>query len=136
LTEAGIIEPAEVRIRIRFSRIAGQVALDGNLGGFVTMICQRCMQPVKIEVTDGLQLLIVDEEMESGEDATGYEPIVADPARLDMRWLAEEQTLLSVPLVPKHENENCAGGQLLGEESERASSQRPFADLKSLLRKG
>jgi uncharacterized protein len=136
LTEAGIIEPAEVRIRVRFSRVEGQVALDGDLGGFVTMICQRCMQPVKIEMTDELRLLIVDEDVERTEDATGYEPIVADPARLDMRWLAEEQTLLSVPLVPKHADENCAGAQPPSEESEQASSQRPFADLKSLLRKG
>jgi uncharacterized protein len=137
LTDAGIIEPAEVRIAIRFSVVDGKVALDGTLGGFVTMICQRCMQPVKIEMTDEVQLLIVDDDVERVEDATGYEPIVADPARLDMRWLAEEQTLLSVPLVPKHADENCAGGEPPSEdESEPASSQRPFANLKSLLRRG
>jgi uncharacterized protein len=138
LSEAGIIEPAEIRVAIRFSVVEGRVALDGKLGGVITMICQRCMKPVAIDIVDTFELLIVDDESELTEGETGYEPIVADPARLDLRWLSEEQTLLSVPLVPKHADENCAGSEPQddGGESEPSGSQRPFANLKDLLRKG
>jgi uncharacterized protein len=112
------------------------VAMDGSLNGFVTMTCQRCMRPVRLNVSDKFQLVIVDDEAdEQGDDGSGYEPIVADPARLDMRWIAEEQALLCVPLVPKHEDVNCAGGELPGAvDPKSTSSQRPFADLKKLLR--
>jgi uncharacterized protein len=135
LNEAGIVEPAVVNIAIRFSVVDEQVAMDGALNGFVTMTCQRCMQPVKIDVSDNFRLVIVDEEADRAtEDGSGYEPIVADPAHLDMRWIAEEQTLLSVPLVPKHDDVNCAGGELPTAGGEGTSSQRPFADLKKLLR--
>lgn len=92
---------------------------------------------MKLALSDAFQLIIVDEEADetAEEDASGYEPIVADPARLDMRWLAEEQALLSIPLVPKHEDVNCAGVPLADEAGgESISSQRPFSDLKKLLR--
>lgn len=135
LTEAGVVEPAEIRIAARFSVVEERVALDGTLGGFVTMICQRCMQPAKIEVSDRFQLLIVDDEVEQVEEASGYEPIVADPARLDVRWLAEEQALLNVPLVAKHADESCAGARPQSDAAgDTGPTQRPFANLKSLLR--
>jgi uncharacterized metal-binding protein YceD (DUF177 family) len=66
-------------------------------------------------------------------EASGFEPITADPARLDMRWLAEEQTLLSVPLVPKHPEGECAVQPADDEQEENAVAQRPFANLRNLL---
>lgn len=116
--------------------------MEGHLSGFVTMTCQRCMQPVAIDMDDDFQLVIVADEAEQRqveEMASGLEPIVADAARLDMCWLAEEQTLLSVPLIAKHDDEQCAALRDAAARSERPAkeegvSQRPFANLKDLLR--
>jgi uncharacterized protein len=141
LAEASIVEPAEIRILLRPAIVDGRVALSGELSGSVTMTCQRCMQPVAVDLVDEFQLVIVSDEAErvALEDSeSGYEPIVADAARFDMRWLAEEQTLLSVPLVPKHEDEACATWTVSSIESPEPSdggvTQRPFANLKDLLR--
>lgn len=142
LAEAGIVEPAEIRIAVRFSIVEGRVALSGDLHGLVTMTCQRCMKLVAVDVSDEFQLVIVDDEVERRqlEEATGgYEPIVADAARFDMQWLAEEQTLLSVPLVPKHDDERCAPSDAVAPTMQEAKeengvSQHPFASLKELLR--
>ncbi len=136
--EAGIVEPADIHLTVRFSNVEGHVAMDGSLRGRVTMTCQRCMQPAPVEVEDEFQLMIVDSEAERVErEAAGgsYEPIVADPARLDTRWLAEEQTLLAVPLVAKHADETCASGVAApAAATEQNGAQRPFADLRKLLR--
>lgn len=137
LREAGIVEPADIRLAVRFSIAEEHVALDGTLSGFVTMTCQRCMQPVAVDVADEFQLMIVDSEAERAEreDASsGYEPIVADAARLDMRWLAEEQTLLGAPLVAKHADEACASVAAAPAPKEEGGAHRPFADLRKLLR--
>lgn len=139
LAEAGIVEPADIRIAARFSIVEDRVALDGELAGFVTMTCQRCMQPFAVDVGEDFQLVLVDDEAERREReeaSVGYEPVIADSTRFDMRWLAEEQTLLSAPLVPKHANEDCAQREEAAEStpSEEGRSQRPFANLKDLLR--
>ena len=135
LSEAGIVEPAEIRVSIRCSTFEGRVALDGTLSGNVTMTCQRCMKPVTVDVDDEFRLLIVDDEAEPVAESGGFEPVVADPARLDVRWLAEEQTLLSVPLVAKHEDEGCANQSTSEQaEEEKPVVQRPFANLRDLMR--
>jgi uncharacterized protein len=137
LSEAGLVEPGEIRIAIRFSTVDGRVALNGELSGYVTMTCQRCMQPARVDVTDQFQLIVVDDEAErqQQEDAgSGYEPIIADATRFDLRWLAEEQTLLNVPLVPKHADESCAAPVKAVQPTEQPSGQRPFANLRNMLR--
>jgi uncharacterized protein len=135
LSEAGIVEPADIRVSLRFSTFDGRVALDGALNGSVTMTCQRCMQPVAVDVGDEFRVLIVDDEADPVAESGGFEPVVADPARFDVRWLAEEQTLLNVPLVAKHADEACAGSSEQAEE-EKPVVQRPFANLRDLLRDG
>jgi uncharacterized protein len=134
LSEAGISEPADIRVSIRFSTYENRVALKGRLGGHVTMTCQRCMQPTTVEMEDEFRLLVVDDEADEAAESGGFEPVVADPARLDLRWLAEEQTLLSVPLVPKHTDEQCATQPVERGKSEKPVGQRPFANLRDLLR--
>ncbi len=139
LTEAGIVEPAEIQLSVRFSIAEGRIAMAGRLGGLVTMTCQRCMRPVAIDMDDDFDLVIVADETEQRqveEVASGHEPIVADAARLDMRWLAEEQALLNVPLIAKHADEQCGAPRETNEPpaKEEGASQRPFANLKDLLR--
>ena len=133
LTEAGIVEPTQIRVSARFSIVEGHVAVDGTLSGTVTMTCQRCLQPALIDVDDGFRLIVVEDESEAASDIGGYEPVACDPARFDMRWLAEEQALLAAPLVPKHTDDKCAIRPASG-ESQAAVSQRPFANLRNLLR--
>lgn len=134
LSEAGIVEPADIRVSARFSIYEGHVAVDGELRGTVTMTCQRCMQPAPVDVDDEFRLLIVDDETDTTAEAGGFEPIVADPARLDLRWLAEEQALLSLPLIAKHANEECASRPAQQQPDEAPVVQRPFANLRDLLR--
>lgn len=133
LSAAGVVEPADVRVSARFSIYEGRIAVDGALHGTVTMTCQRCMQAAPVDVDDEFRLLIVDDEADTTAEVGGFEPIVTDPARFDMRWLAEEQALLSLPLIAKHANEECAN-RSAQQPDETPVAQRPFANLRDLLR--
>ena len=130
-------------MQFQFSEFDGRPAIAGRLEGVAVVTCQRCMQPVAIDISDSFQVLIVDEER--SDEPGGYEPVVANPLRLDLTWLAEEQVLLALPLVPMHERDDC-GSQLAAAQSdgpvvapanEGAAETRhqPFQNLRDLLRK-
>ncbi len=144
LSEAGGREGSSIEANFQFAHFENRPAVSGELHGAVVLTCQRCMQPVSIEVDDSFQVLIVEEERD--DEPGGYEPVVAKPSRLDLRWLAEEQVLLALPLVPMHENEDCAentapaaaeesASDEAAEEEEQAVTQQPFRNLRELMRK-
>jgi uncharacterized protein len=129
-----------VRARLRFSQFDGRPAIDGRVQARVTLTCQRCMGPVDVEIEDDVHVLIVAEER--ADEPGGYEPVVADAARLDLRWLVEDQLLLALPLVPKHDDEQCSAieqddqdAAVTDEEVEPPSVQKPFQNLRDMMRK-
>jgi uncharacterized protein len=143
LSEAGGREGSWIEANFQFAHFDGRPAVSGELHGAAVLTCQRCMQPVSLEIDDSFQVLIVEEER--GDEPGGYEPVVAKASRLDLRWLAEEQVLLALPLVPMHENEDCAKGVVASSseadapESEESADeevrQQPFRNLRDLMRK-
>jgi uncharacterized protein len=131
LSEAGGRD-AKLDVRFSFSQLDGQAAVDGALRGSVALTCQRCMQPATVVLDEHFQVLVARDER--SDEPGGYEPVIADPARLDLRWLAEDQALLALPLVPLHEGEECneVPAQPAGDEIR----QKPFQNLRALLRDG
>jgi len=138
LSEAGLPAGSQVEAWFQFGLFDGRPIVGGAVCGRLELVCQRCMQPVTVEVDEPLKLMVVREELE-GEPG-GYEPVVSDPARLDLRWLVEEQMLLALPLVPMHEREDCAPAGGLRNSTPQpdeapGETQRPFRDLRNLLRR-
>ena len=148
LSEAGGREGSSIGANFQFAHFEGRPAVSGELHGAVVLTCQRCLQPVSIDIEDTFQVLIVDEER--SDEPGGYEPVVANVSRLDLRWLAEEQMLLALPLVPMHESPECAEGVVavsISEEETRddeaadaddesaTERQQPFRNLRELMRK-
>lgn len=66
--------------------------------------CQRCLQPVAIdlEVTRALRF-VADEATAQALDAESEDDVLALPRRLDLHQLVEDELLLALPLVPMHE---------------------------------
>ena len=139
LQEAGALDGSSIDLRLQFSLFDARPAVDGTLSGIVRLSCQRCMQPVTVPIEERFQVILV--EQESADEPGGYEPVIADPARFDVRWLAEEQTLLALPLVPAHAAGECdetlpdGVRQNVEQGASRAVTQRPFQNLRDLLEK-
>ena len=136
LQEAGALDGTRLDMRLQFSLFDGRPAVDGTLSGTVSLRCQRCTQPVGVPIAEQFQVIL--EQQESAEEPGGYEPVVADPARFDVRWLAEEQTLLALPLVPLHAEGECEEAAALppvDEQGARPGTQKPFQNLRDLLEK-
>jgi uncharacterized protein len=63
---------------------------------------------------------------------------MGEEGRLDLNQLLEDELLLALPVMPVHDEENCAGLSRFscGQAEETGESPRKFADLASLLNKG
>jgi uncharacterized protein len=144
LREAGGNDGSSIEAKFQFSQFDGRPAVTGELHGKAMLTCQRCMQPAAIDIDDTFQVLIVEEER--GDEPGGYEPVVAKASQLDLAWLAEEQALLALPLVPMHERGDCqtrtevelteaVGDEDDEEAAESGKTQHPFQNLRDLLRK-
>lgn len=138
LQEAGARDESWIDLRLQFSLYDGRPAVDGNLSGTVCLSCQRCMEAVAVPIDERFQVILVQQE--SADEPGGYEPVIAEPTRFDVRWLAEEQTLLALPLVPLHPADECgeAASRDDDQNAEQGAShgiQQPFQNLRDLLEK-
>lgn len=103
----------------------------------VMLECQRCLSPVPIEVRVERSFLFVHGEDAAAElDADSEDDVLALTRALDLRALVEDELLLELPLVPRHEV--CpAPLPMAGEEAPMAEEKpNPFAVLASLKRGG
>jgi uncharacterized protein len=135
LAEAGGLEGTSVQASFQFSEFDGRPVVDGRLAGRFVLTCQRCMGPVSLAIDEQFQVLIV--AAERADEPGGYEPVIADASRLDLRWLAEDQALLALPLVAMHAPEECEEQADISEESEKTdtTAQKPFQNLRDMMRK-
>jgi uncharacterized protein len=137
LREAGAGDETEVTTRLRFSQFDGRVVIEGELEGVLMLECQRCMKPFAFELHEPFKVMLVDDEKDLELEPGGYEAILANPARFDLLGFAEDQALLALPLVPKHESESCAEIALAAEPGAQGAeqgTQRPFGNLRDLMR--
>jgi uncharacterized protein len=133
LAAAGARGKSAIDASFRFSLFDDRPAVDGRVCGCIVLTCQRCMQGVPVPIDESFQVVVVAQER--SDEPGGYEPVIADAARFDLRWLAEDQVLLALPLVPVHESEECANVAIAPVVEERtAAVQKPFQNLRDMLR--
>lgn len=100
--------------------------------------CQRCLGPVATAVGAERSFLFVHGENAAAElDADSESDVLALTRSLDLRELVEDELLLSLPLVPRHEI--CPQPLLADERPEAVADDgkpNPFAALAALKRGG
>ena len=100
--------------------------------------CQRCLQPVALDL-DVVRALrfVADEATAEAVDAESEDDVLALPRRLDLHELVEDELLLALPLVPMHEECPLSLPMSAGFEGDEAASEiapKPFAALAGLKR--
>ncbi len=108
--------------------------MSGTLRAELWLICQRCMTPVKkvLEVASDIRLL------QEGECIAGADDdVVTVNGPVSLVTLVEDELLLSLPMIPVHELDQCpAAGTLQalasGPEVAAEKAENPFVVLKDL----
>ncbi|MFZ4479018.1 MAG: YceD family protein [Rhodoferax sp.] len=83
---------------------AEQIWLHLNVAVQVPLICQRCMTPVEIAVSvDRAFRFVGNEKAAEEEDPDSEEDVLVLNADFSLAELVEDEVLLDLPLIPKHD---------------------------------
>lgn len=100
----------------------------------VTLECQRCLQPMPFPIRIERRIFFVDgEDAAAALDVDSEDDVLAIAPALDLHALLEDEMLLALPVVPRHEV--CAQPLPQGTEPElpaEAVREHPFAALAAL----
>lgn len=105
--------------RIRF--------IKGQADTTVKMLCQRCLEPVTLELEAEMNLGIVADDEAAKQLPRYYDPNIINEPKQDIYRLIEQELILTLPLIAQHQN--CVVKTSFGEEvSESCDSEKenPF----------
>ena len=116
----------------------GTYYLRGRLVTQVELVCQRCLQPMQLDLDTRMALGFVRSAAQAETVAADYEAIIVEDAKVDMLNLIEDEIMLALPQIPKHTQQACSAqvGNETPEQVEEIPSEpereNPFAVLASL----
>lgn len=121
----------EVEVDLRFGvDEEGVRYVRGRLKTTVSLVCQRCLGELRQPLDAGVNLGIVTSEAFAQRLGEQYEPVVVGTEPLSLAELVEDELILSLPIVPRHHDERCAGNdESDGEDKGEARRENPFAGL-------
>lgn len=111
----------------------GGVSVNGWITCDLTLACQRCGNPYVVHVDTRLQVGLVQSSDESTALPEDIEPFLLEAGQLRPADLVEDELLLALPIVPRHDYA-CAPDIPLSQEDGAASPPEPspFAVLDKL----
>ncbi|MES2611452.1 MAG: YceD family protein [Pseudomonadota bacterium] len=115
---------------------AGQVWLVLKVRATFPMECQRCLTPVDVPLeVDRAFRFVADEATAEALDDESDEDLLAMSREFDLHELIEDELLMALPVVPKHEE--CPSSVPLASsdddfEEANADKPNPFAALAGL----
>ena len=121
---------------------AGRRVILGSVTATVEVICQRCLEPLSLQLADAIQLALVESESQIDSLEARWDPWLVDGPRITIASLLEEQLMLCMPLVNYHPDDRCIEALEYqrqrepreGHNVDRAA-QNPFEVLKVLKKK-
>ena len=134
LAEVVYNNQGEVTARLKFGTRAGTNCLDGHVQAELVLRCERCLEPVKQNIESDFRFGLITSEDEADLLPKEFEPLLVSDAEQSLVELVEDELLLSLPIVARHDEE-CS--EILQKHKQDGKSQhdthRPFAALKDLM---
>lgn len=78
--------------------------IQGSIQTQLLMRCQRCLQPMQWTVDSQVALVVFNSEPHANEELLpGYEVITLDKPQVSLLNLIEDEIILALPIVAKHD---------------------------------
>jgi uncharacterized protein len=124
----------EVRFTLFFGRDADRRAvIRGEVAAELPLLCQRCLAAFGLSVESRVMLAVVTGPDEANALPEQYEALLAEEATVRLRDIVEEELLLSVPAVPRHDDTGCSRAESGPRQAgDTTSSSKPFDVLAGL----
>lgn len=108
--------------------------VTGSASGTVTQTCQRCLEPVSVDVEANVNLAMVLNEEQAKNLPRYYDPLIVEAEDIELLSLVEDELILSLPLVAYHDD--CSIQTSFGDADEATGTQEtkpnPFSVLAAL----
>lgn len=134
LTSYLVETDGEIDVSLQFGLDEQRIRyLTGTADINVKMLCQRCLESVEIPLNAEMNLGIVKDEEAAKNLPRYYDPLIVDTDYFDPASAVEEELILTLPLMPVHEN--CQVQMEFGEASadaEAENKENPFSILAQL----
>lgn len=132
-----VSDVGNVTAKLEFGNSIGFDCLKGSVSARLLVECQRCLQPVEIELSGRFKFALIKSEDELELLPEEFEPLLLEAEEQSIIDLIEDELLLSLPMVTVHENacsdymakQNKLVKQAIKTEREAV---HPFAALKAL----
>ncbi|MAZ43941.1 MAG: hypothetical protein CMF48_02010 [Legionellales bacterium] len=103
--------------------------------GHLVVQCQRCLSDLRLPISERFSIAPVrrlEQEECLPETVMGW--VLEDEEKPSLWLVMEEMLVLSVPLVPKHKDENCLAWKSDAKEQKNQAN-NPFGELATLFKK-
>ncbi|NMP15567.1 MULTISPECIES: 23S rRNA accumulation protein YceD [unclassified Thalassotalea] len=113
----------------------GLIVISGKASTQVYLTCQRCNEPFEQELKVDFSFSPAKNEEKAGELPEHYDAVVLDEnGEVNLRDLVEDELLVSIPLIPKHNLEDCGqdANTTWGKLPDTLEKPNPFDVLKNL----
>ncbi len=132
----------DIELQLEFARDREKRAcIKGSVKVDLLLECQRCLSPMSFSVISQLNIALVRSAEEAERLPDNYDPLLLDEPRIRLLDIVEEELLLSLPQVPRHEIGECCSDidqkteQTTVDLEEPSERINPFAILAELKQK-
>ena len=127
-TEIGLVK--DVNYRLNYQLVEDNFNIQLECVGKFETECQRCLEKFtfseKVEVSDSLPV----DKLKKTADG---EFLLHENGEVDLVRTLEDEFLLCLPMVPKHDIDDCSLKVIEAVDSELERKKMPFSILKDLL---
>ena len=124
----------------------GQACVCGRIDASLVVLCQRCLEPMRIDVGRDVCLALVHEDAEAAALDARYEPLLVGEQPVSLPGLIEDELILALPDFSRHPDGSCemppgadvvddsarGEGDSKVETSGDSGEENPFSILKTL----
>ena len=109
LQEMGDQGDEQAHVEMEFGQDAAKLYyIRGKIKATVKLICQRCNSPMAFDLESVFSLSPVVSEERAKNLPSLYEPVFMQDEIISVNDMIEDEILLALPMVPKHEDKACS----------------------------
>lgn len=128
-------DAGDVEVRLHFfTDEQGMRRIDGSVRAQVQVLCQRCLQPLPVDIDSTFAAAVVWSDDDAGQVPRQCDPYIAGDEPQDVRDLIEDELIISLPFVSYHAPEQCVPAGYTQQPAGEAPAERenPFKVLEQL----
>jgi DUF177 domain-containing protein len=85
----------------------GQARVLGRIGARLMVLCQRCLEPMGIDVERQVRLALVRGDAEAAALDATYDPLLVHDRPVSLSGLLEDELILAIPNFCRHPRGEC-----------------------------